>query len=178
MRIARDSSLREIAFMVCTALDGAGIAAILTGGSAATVHSAGAYQSRDLDFVISFGSGNRDGSQILSDLGYVLRGSTYVHPDNEFTLDFPPGPLSVGRDVLIEWDTLHEGPLLLRILNPTDSCRDRLAGFLFWHDRGSLEQAIAVARAQAARIDIERIREWCRHERRMEEFDQFRRRLR
>jgi len=150
---------------------------VLTGGSAATVYAPSAYQSRDLDFVIQFGSRQAEGAQVLSALGYQLSGNFYVHGQNDLTLDFPPGPLSVGGDVVTRWDTLREGDLVLHILDPTDSCRDRLAGFIFWHDRGSLDQAVAVAMSQHARIDLDRIRDWCRRERRIEGFSEFRRRL-
>lgn len=137
-----------------------------------------AYQSRDLDFVIQFRSDQAEGARALAAVGYELSGNFYVHSESQLTLDFPPGPLSVGGDVLIRWDTLREEELLLHILDPTDSCRDRLAGFIFWNDRGSLEQAVAVALAQQGRVDIERIQDWCRRERRTEGFAEFRRRLR
>jgi len=179
LKITEASSLRDVAFIVCTALDRAGITAVLTGGSAATVYAPRAYQSRDLDFVIQFRRRHSEGgAAALASLGYGLSGNFYVHRDNELTLDFPPGPLTVGGDVLAQWDTLREGALLLHILNPTDSCRDRLAGFLFWNDQASLDQAVAVALAQQSRVDLGRIRDWCRRERRTESFTQFRKRLR
>lgn len=46
------STLTEVAFVVCTALDQAGFVSMLTGGSAAT-YCARAYVSRDLDFVLT-----------------------------------------------------------------------------------------------------------------------------
>ena len=55
MSIRSTTSLRELAFIVCTALDRKGATAVLTGGGAATIYSAEAYKSRDLDFVLSFG---------------------------------------------------------------------------------------------------------------------------
>ena len=139
---------------------------MLTGGSAATVYAPSAYQSRDLDFILQFSTRHADGARVLSSLGYELSGNFYVHTQNELTLDFPPGPLSVGGDVLTRWDTLREGEAVLHILDPTDSCRDRLAGFIFWNDRGSLDQAVAVALSQEKRLDLDRIRDWCRRERR------------
>jgi hypothetical protein len=48
------SSLVDVAFAVCTALDRDGITAVLTGGSAATFYAPEAYQSEDADFVLSF----------------------------------------------------------------------------------------------------------------------------
>ena len=58
MNITRESSLREVAFAVCTALHERGIEVVLTGGSAATVYAPHAYQSRDIDFVIVMHAGS------------------------------------------------------------------------------------------------------------------------
>lgn len=171
MSIAADSSLREVAFAVCTALHQAGITAVLTGGSAATVYAEGAYQSRDLDFVLTFAAPG--GSEVLAALGYRLVGNVYHHAVNPLTLDFPPGPLMVGGEIVSAWDTLREDETLLHILKPTDCCRDRLAGFLFWNDRGSLAQALAVARVQRKRIELPVIRAWCEREGRLEKFAEF-----
>ncbi len=171
MSIRRSSTLRDIAFEVCTALNAVGATAVLTGGSAATVHSEGAYQSCDLDYVLT---STADGAvRALAELGYCLEGQTYTHPESEFTLDFPPGPLTVGGDLVSNWETLREGSRLLHILTPTDSCRDRLAGFLYWNDRGSLEQALLVARAKKSEIDFEVIRFWCEREGRLDQHREF-----
>lgn len=51
--ITTSSSLTDVAFAVCTALHRAGYTSVLTGGSAATFYAPTAYQSKDLDFVIT-----------------------------------------------------------------------------------------------------------------------------
>jgi hypothetical protein len=177
MTIGHDTCLREIAFTVCTELDAVGICAVLTGGSAATVYSNETYLSRDLDFVIQFDSGDSKPAEVLARLGYEAAGSLYTHSQSPFTLDFPPGPLAVGRDLVDRWNTLREGERLLHILFPTDCCRDRLAGFLFWNDRGSLEQAVAVATQQRAQIDLNAIETWCVSEGLAEKYREFLRAL-
>jgi hypothetical protein len=169
--VGADSSLREVAFAVCTALQQVGITAVLTGGSAATVYAEKAYQSRDLDFVLT--SSAPGGAEALAALGYRLVGNTYHHASNPLTLDFPPGPLMVGGELVGAWDTLRVGEELLHILSPTDCCRDRLAGFLFWNDRGSLVQALAVARAERPRIELATIRAWCEREGQLEKYAAF-----
>lgn len=175
--ISASTSLREVAFIVCTALDGAGVQVVLTGGSAATVCAPQAYQSRDLDFVITFHRKDAMANRVLDELGYRPQGNVYVHGASDLTLDFPPGPLTVGGDQITDWDTLVDDTRHLNILKPTDVCRDRLAGFLYWSDRGSLEQAIAVALAQRDRVDLDSIRTWCIRERADEKFLHFRGRL-
>ena len=160
MTITAHSSLRDVALVVCTALDHSGTIAVLTGGSAATVYAPEAYQSQDLDFVLTFRG--EDAAGVIASLGYVPTGGTYVHSENSLTLEFIDGPLQVGRDVITEYDTLRERGQLLYVISPTDSCRDRLAGFMFWNDHASLIQATAVARAQT--VDLDKIEKWCRRE--------------
>lgn len=135
------SSLREVAFVVCTALHEVGVTAVLSGGSAATIWAPDAYQSKDCDFIITLHSKGAKSAAVMADLGYVERGGTYYHRQNRLTVEFPPGPLTVGDEHLRNWTTLSEGRLILHVLSPTDSCRDRLAAFYHWDDLSSLRQA-------------------------------------
>lgn len=177
MKVSRTSSLRDVAFVVCTALHEGGIEAVLTGGSAATVYAPHAYQSHDIDFIITFHTRESNAGEILSSLGYREALDHYEHADNALVLEFPQGPLAIGRELVREWDTLREGRMMLHIIRPTDSCRDRLAGFLFWNDRGSLDQAVAVARARRGDVDMKLIRTWCRAEGKADAFVAFEREL-
>lgn len=54
--IDEHSSLDDVAFAACTALDEAGIRAVLTGGSAAVHYAPETMQSYDADFVLYFGA--------------------------------------------------------------------------------------------------------------------------
>jgi hypothetical protein len=176
--IRPDSTLREVAFEVCTALDHASVRAVLTGGSAATVWAPEACQSLDLDFIVEFQARKANPASALARLGYRLDRDHYTHGANPLIVEFPAGPLAVGGEILRRWSTLREGRLLLRVLSPTDSVRDRLAGFLFWNDRGSLRQALGVARAQRRRVRVATVREWCEREGHSGKFDEFERTLR
>lgn len=157
--ITATSSLTDIAFAVGTALDRAGITAVLTGGSAATFYAPDAYQSRDLDFVITLhGTG---GEAALRAIGYQRDLDYYIHPASPFPLEFPRGPLMVGDDHLTRWNTVRrEDDQILHVLTPTDSCRDRLAAFLFWNDFSGLEQALGVCRVRTD-VDLAIVRDWC-----------------
>jgi ribulose 1,5-bisphosphate carboxylase large subunit-like protein len=90
--ITRATTLRELAFFVCSALDAAKSIAVLSGGGAASVYAPEAYQSRDLDFILQFGGSVS--AEPLEKLGFSARGGTYAHPDTEFTVEFPAGPLA------------------------------------------------------------------------------------
>ena len=98
------SSLTDVAFAICTALSEEGVVAVLTGGSAATYYAPEAYQSRDLDFVITIrGSG---GAKALEKLGFQLKNGQYLHAKTSFTVDFPQGPLAIGEDPVKTWETV------------------------------------------------------------------------
>jgi hypothetical protein len=160
VKVNADDTLRVVAFKICTALQEAGLTVVLTGGSAATVYAPNAYQSLDLDFVVQF---NRTplqaGERALHELGYSEEKGMYVHRKNPFTIDFLEHPLSIGEEAIVSWTTLREEGMYLHILSPTDSCRDRLAHFLFWNDRAALAQAVAIAREQD--VDVASIEAWC-----------------
>lgn len=175
--ITRESSLPDVAFAVCTALHAQGVEAVLTGGSAATVYAPHACQSRDIDFVIVLLSAASHAGEVIASLGYRRVSDHYEHAENPLILEFPKGPLAVGRKLIRAWNTLQDGDRVLHVINPTDSCRDRLAGFMFWNDRSSLEQAVAVARARRDDIDMEAIRDWCRSEGKEDAYLEFERAL-
>ena len=101
--ITVESSLVDIAFAVCTVLDGAGVTAVLTGGSAATYYAPDAYQSADLDFVITLHRTGTGGEAALERIGYRRRIDYYVHDVAPFPLEFPPGPLRIGDDAITAW---------------------------------------------------------------------------
>jgi hypothetical protein len=174
--IGPQSTLTDVGFAVCTALSRVGIVAVMTGGSAATFYAPDAYQSRDLDFVITV-RGAGAGAAALAALGFTEKGQVYRHAQTHFTLDFPRGPLAVGDELLMSWRTERRDDELLHVLTPTDCCRDRLASFLFWNDFSGLQQALAVAAAQRQALDVGVIAAWCRKEGHLQKFDLFRSRL-
>lgn len=175
MKITQETSLRELAFLVCTRLDSIGTRAVLTGGSAATVYAPAAYQSRDADFVLDFSSNRKGIAEQIAELGFVLSGATYRHPHSSFTLDFLEPPLAIGSDTEIHPVTYVEGDQLMHILSPTDCVRDRLASFFWYKDFSALEQALAVAASNP--IDLEIVRKWSNSEQEAYRFKIFAERL-
>lgn len=132
------------------------------GGAQRPTYAPDAYQSGDLDFVITLQG--TDGEAALNSLGFVRKGDFYRHPHSHFLLEFPRGPLAVGEDLIATWSTVRRRKQVLHVLSPTDSCRDRLASFLFWNDFSGLEQALAVHHAHQKKIDMRLIEDWCRRE--------------
>ncbi|MCC7433339.1 MAG: hypothetical protein IT363_01545 [Methanoregulaceae archaeon] len=136
--IGASTTLRELAFLVCTAFDDAGETVVLSGGGAATIYAPEAHQSRDLDFIFALWSVDGQVSDgPMRALGFAERGGTYGHPACPYTVEFPAGPLAVGDDSIDTWDTLEEGGNRLHIISPTDCVRDRLAWFFYGRDHSA-----------------------------------------
>jgi hypothetical protein len=169
--ITETSSLKDVSFAVCTALQRAGTVAVLTGGSAATYYAPQAYQSQDADFVITFSSDPARAGNAMRELGYREIGGTYHHEKNAFTVEFPPGPLAIGADLVRAYDTVKRGSDVLHVITETDCVRDRLAHFYFFADRSALAAAVAVARSGV--VDLAAIRRWSLKEREASHFEEF-----
>jgi len=168
--IGPSSTLVDVAFAICTALDRVGVTAVLVGGSAATFH-AGKYQSHDIDFVLTFNPLGSNAREAVESLGFRLDGSHYAHPDTEYTIDFLGGPAVIRNNIVTVFHTERRGEQLLHVYSRTDSVRDRLAGYYHWSDRSSLRVAALVA--ASGPIDIGEIKAWSLREGAPEKFEEF-----
>lgn len=164
-------SAAELAAYVCQALGDAGITVTLTGGACVAIWSNGVYHSKDLDFVEQGVAPRQAIRQVLRDLCFTEENRYFRHPDTEFLIEFPGGPLAVGDQPVREAAEMRLSTGTLRLLTPTDCVKDRLAAWFHWNDRQSLEQAMLVARAQP--VDIAEIRRWARREGKTDAFKQF-----
>ena len=170
MKLTSASSLQEVAVAVGAHLATRGIRAVLTGGACVAIHTA-TYISKDADFVLQGRVAQRDLEEALGELGFVRQGPEYVHPEVPFTVEFPPGPLSIGDDLSIVPVELSVGTSATLGLSATDSCRDRLAAFYHWNDRQALALAVEIARARP--VDFDRIRDWSAREGKTAGFSEF-----
>jgi hypothetical protein len=102
----------------------------------------------------------RELSPILAEIGFRESGRIYVHDVVQWTIDFPSGPLSVGREVIRSWDMVRRDDEILRVVTPTDCVRDRFMHYFAWNDYSGLTQAVAVAKAQRKRVDLDAFRAW------------------
>lgn len=131
MNLDASTPIEQVAATVSAALAAAGITAVLSGGAVVQIYTSGLYVSRDLDFVTS--AGHREIEVALGRLGFVRQvGRHFVHPSCPYTLEFPPWPLAIGREVIREWGTRPVGQLSIQILTPTQSVMDRLAAYYHW----------------------------------------------
>ena len=130
--INRDQALEEIASIVSTALENAGVDAILTGGGAVSIYSDNQYESYDLDFISTHSV--EEVTIALLPLGFSREPGHrhFTHPDTEYYVEFPAGPLAFGEMIVSpeETDTLKTPFGILRVITPTQAIMDRIAAFV------------------------------------------------
>lgn len=160
------ATLVDVAFATCTALTHAGETAVLCGGAAAAYYVPARYDSPDLDFVVQIGAAPHIVDRALATIGYrrSLDGD-YQHDRLPYTVEFPIGPLAIGRDLVTSWRTDQRGDEMLHVFTPTDVVRDRFLHYWVWGDRAALDVALAIVRSRDD-IDLDAFRAWTERERR------------
>ncbi|MFN6017773.1 MAG: hypothetical protein ACK49N_09360 [Verrucomicrobiota bacterium] len=159
-------------------LEGAGIGSVLVGGAVVAIHTEGLYRSGDLDLVPDhFDRKQIEG--VLRGLGFEPSKSRYFrHPQcSHLFLEFPRGPVEIGEEFPVVPDEIEVMGRRLRLLSPTDSVKDRLAGYIHWNSRANFEQAVLICRRQSVRVDMEQVRRWCEREGGLEAFEELVRNL-
>jgi len=159
-RITKDTSLKDLASIVSTALAEAGIEAVLVGGAAVSIYSDNIYQTYDLDFVTR--SSNKAISEVLEPLGFTRsgKGRHWKNSDTDFLVEFPGGDLNFGEtNMSIESTSMLSTPFgSLRVITATQAVMDRLAAFAHWGDNQSYRQATLIVRGND--IDWDELRSW------------------
>jgi hypothetical protein len=158
----------ELGAYIQTYLRNIGIDIVLSGGAAVAIYTSGKYVSKDLDLVNRYLANRKAIKLAMEELGFVETGRHFEHPDSEYFVDFPPGPLSIGEKQIrrINEITTHTG--VLKVISPTDCVKDRLAWYYHFEDRQCLNQAILVSRDNP--VDLEEIRSWSEEEGKSDEF--------
>ena len=140
----------ETAALVVETLAARGIEVVLVGGSCACVWTNERFGSFDLDFVDLTYKRRKQIVAALADIGFVPKGVTryFEHPDSEWSIEFPTAPLAIGheqigRERVASMDTAMG---TIRLLNPTDTIKDRLLWWYLEGDRQCWEQALDIAR--------------------------------
>jgi hypothetical protein len=175
MRII-DLSLEELGGLICKTLSEHGIDAVLSGGSWVSVWTDNEYSSHDMDMITTTLASHYQLTNALESLGFQRRGKSryYEHPDTEFALEFPSGPVMVGDEQVTE-DRIHNLRTragTLRLLSPTDCIKDRLSAFYHWKDRQSWEQAVSIGKRHE--LDWTDLKNWHSNEGEAASFDKFR----
>jgi hypothetical protein len=174
-RITASTTIEGLAAIVSTALEAAGISAVLSGGAVVSIYTDNTYQSHDLDFVSMATTASI--AKVMASLGFECKGRMFSHQRTPLFVEFPTGPLAVGGE-LIRPDEAGEKETpagRIRLLTPTQCVMDRLAAYFHWNDLQSLDQAVMVASSQ--KISLSKVEAWAKREGNHEKFGNFKRRL-
>jgi hypothetical protein len=170
-------SIVELAALICDSLKKEGLQATLSGGACAEIYSNSQYVTGDLDFVVNYMWPGNDKiiEKVMVALGFEKKGRIYLNTSVAYTVEFPPGPLSVGEEYRIKPVEMELKTGILLLLSPTDSAKDRLTGYFYGNDAQCLEQAIMIC--QMNKVNIADIREWAKNEGRPDRFKEFLKRM-
>lgn len=170
---------RELWYYVAWHLESAGIRSVLVGGAVVSIYTEGLYRSGDLDLVPDDFSSGEKLAEVLAGIGFEpSRSRYYKHPScPHLFLEFPPGPVEIGEEFPIEPDEVAVDGQTLRLLSPTDSVKDRLAGYIHWNARTYFDQAVLICQRQSKRVNLEIVGKWCAREGGIEAFRELRAKL-
>jgi len=157
MKPIKNMTQAELAAYVQSRLRQAGIEVILSGGAAVGIYSDNKYISKDIDLVNAQFAKRKQIEEAMK------------HPDSDHIVEFPPGPLSIGRSSVNEIYELIFETGILRVISPTDCVKDRLAHYFHWGDQQCLKQAILVANNHE--VSLSELEEWSRNEGKLSEFN-------
>jgi hypothetical protein len=154
-------------------LEGEGIRSVLVGGAVVAIYTEGLYRSGDLDMVPDE-LGRQRLEEVLAAIGFQPTKSRYFkHPAcPHLFLEFPRGPVEIGEQFPVVPDEIEVEGRTLRLLSPTDSVKDRLAGYIHWKSRANFDQALLICRRQKVRVDLKSVGEWCAMEGAPEVFEE------
>lgn len=175
MKRIGDMTQAELGAYVHSHLQEKGIEIVLSGGAVVAFYTSGKYVSGDLDFVNRYAIKRSTIASAMEELGFEEVGRHFEHPDTEYFVEFPPGPLAIGESYAIEVEEIQLETGKLVLITPTECVKDRLVWYYHEGDNQSLYQAILVAKDQP--VDLEEIRQWSEGEGKMEEFEVFKDKL-
>ena len=161
-RITASTTIEELAAIVSSTLEAAGISAVLSGGAVVSIYTNNEYESSDLDFISSEATTRI--AEAIGPLGFKKKGRMFSHPRTSLFVEFPPGPLAIGDELIraAEVGEKRTAAGTIRLLTPTHCVMDRLAAYFHWNDLQSLDQAVMVASSQ--RISTAKLEAWAKRE--------------
>ncbi|NIM96398.1 MAG: hypothetical protein GTO18_22085 [Anaerolineales bacterium] len=168
MKSIEEMTQGELAAFVQSHLVKKGIMVVLSGGSSVSFYSSNEYVSMDLDLVNAGFAKRRAIREVMQTIGFHEEGRHFLHPDTQFFVEFPPGPLSVGKEPVKQIDEHKLETGILRIISPTDCVKDRLANYYHFNDRQCLYQAALVV--QRNPVKLEEVERWSEAEGMLDEY--------
>ena len=171
MKPISEMAQAELGAHVQSHLRDKGIDVVLSGGAVVAIYTDGKYVSGDLDFVNRYAIKRSAITSAMVELGFMEVGRHFEHPDTDFFVEFPPGPLAIGESYQIELNELELETGRLVLITPTECVKDRLAWYYHTGDKQSLYHAVLVANDQ--HVDLDEIKKWSEGEGKLEELEKF-----
>lgn len=168
MKPIGEMTRRELAAFIGAAFKKMNVSVVLSGGSCVSIYSDESYVSIDLDFVNVGFAKRATITKIMAGLGFREENRYYCHPDTAFSIEFPPGPLGIGDEYVMQVDEIETETGCFKLLSPTDCVKDRLSWYYHANDLECLRQAMLVASAHE--IDLANVEAWSKRERKHVEF--------
>ncbi len=144
MKDFSDIPITELAAIVTNHLQQQGIEVVLVGGLAVEIYTHNLYLTKDIDMVNTNYQRSQTLHKAMAELGFSKQGRVYVNATTDITIEFPPGPLSVGNELIRTTTVASMAHGNIPILRVEDVIKDRLAAYIHWGDRQSLVQATAI----------------------------------
>lgn len=158
------TTLPEAAVTIATAFNREGIAAVLTGPAAAAIHTQDRRACRHLNYALTPPVSASRLASALRYLGFDASASakSRAHADAGFSIELTEEPVTLGKGDAVLGQTLQLKNGFVRVLSPTDCCREWLLRWKATQGEDEMKQAIDVA----ARCDINMpvMRAWMRQE--------------
>lgn len=149
-------TLKELAGFVSEELSKRGIDTVLVGGACVTIYSENRYQSYDLDYITY--EDMKKVKKALQEIGFTEKNKYFQHEGCQWIVEFVSPPVAIGNEQVREFNKIKTPLGIIKLLQPVDSVKDRLASFYHWNDKQGLQQAIAICLEQM--IDMNEVESW------------------
>ena len=157
------SSLSDIVLVIATALNKEGICAVLTGDGAAAMHLRGIKPGPRLNYSLTSPATASRLASAIRHLGFEpMETGTYRHAEIDVVLELTQAPLAIGRDSKVVAQTLQLRHGFVRILSPTDCCREQLLRSTADGDSGGMDKAVELAKR--CDVNMPDMRAWMRQQ--------------
>jgi hypothetical protein len=166
----------EMCALIVETLADSGIDVVLVGGSCVCLYNNERFGSLDLNFIDLTYSRRKEISAALATIGFTPREQTkyFEHPDSQWSVEFPTAPLAIGHEQIDSKriTSLETATGTVRLLNPTDTVKDRLLWYYLEHDGQCWQQALDIATNH--KISWRNLKTWHENEGYPEEYSKFR----
>lgn len=158
------TTLPEAAVTIATAFNREGIAAVLTGPAASAIHTRDRRRCRDLHYSMT---PPVSASRLASALRYLgfddgPTAAARAHADAGFSVKLTEQPVVLGKGEAVAGQTLQLKGGFVRVLSPTDCCREWLLRWRTTQAEDDLHRAVELA--ARCEVNMPHMRAWMRTE--------------